>query len=120
MTMKAPVTEVAQISRDATVMIDAHDVVVIFTNVPPQAVRDGLKNKEFRFARGQWTLRPREIDDVSRAVLRGDLDEGTANELIEKILHDVAVAVARDIAAAGLRVVRMGVADADGIEYEVL
>ena len=118
--MKAPVTEVAQISRDATVMIDAHHVVVIFTNVPPQVVRDDLKARGFRFARGKWTLSPREVDDVSRKVLRGDLDEDTANELIEKILNDVAVAVARDIAAAGLRVVRLGVADADGIEYELL
>ena len=121
MTRKAPVTEVAQIERDATVMIDAgHDVVVIFKAVPPQIVRDSLKARGFRFAAGKWTLSPREVDEVSRKVLRGDLDEDTANDLIEKILNDVAVAVARDIAAAGLRVVRLGAADADGIEYEVL
>jgi hypothetical protein len=99
----------------------AHDeVIVIFQAVPPQAVRDALKSRGFRFQAGKWTARPRNVDIVNRAVLLGEITEQDAETRIAQITNELAAAVARELANAGLRVVRLGAAANDGVEFEVL
>jgi len=118
--MKAQATEIAKIQRDATVFVDANDIVVTFKAVPPQAVRDSLKARGFRFSSGKWTYRPREADEANRAALRGDADAEERMAQVEQLLNELAADVARELAAAGLRVVRLGAVDHDGVEYEEL
>jgi hypothetical protein len=118
--MKAPFETIATIARDATVMVEGNEVVVVFGAVPPQAVRDGLKARGFRFGAGKWTARPRAADDVNRALLRGEITPDEAEARIAQIVDELAAAVARELAAAGLRVVRLGAVDPEGVEYEVL
>lgn len=118
--MKAQATEIAKIQRDATIFVEIHDIIVIFKAVPPQAVRDGLKRRGFRFSNGKWTYRPREVDDANRAALRGDAAAEERMEKAEQLLNELAADVARELAAAGLRVVRLGAVEHDGVEYEVL
>ena len=118
--MKAAATEIAKIQRDATVFVDVNDIVVTFKAVPPQPVRDGLKARGFRFSNGKWTYRPREADEANRAALRGDAAAEERMEKAEQLLNELATDVARELAAAGLRVVRLGAVEHDGVEYEVL
>jgi hypothetical protein len=120
MMVKATPTEIAAIPRDATVMTAHGEVIVIFRSAPPAAVRDGLKTRGFRFQAGKWVARPRGVDDVNRAALRGAIATEEADARVMQITNDLAAVGARALAAAGLRVVRLGAAADDGVEFELL
>ena len=120
MMVKATATEIAAIQRDATVMIAHDEVIVIFRSAPPPVVRGTLKAHGFRFQAGKWVVRPREVDDVNRAVLRGEITTEEADARVTQITTDLAATVARELAATGLIVVRLGAAANDGVEFEVV